>query len=319
MDIIISVIAGFIIDLFIGDPHFLPHPVKLIGKVVSKTENVLREKFKTDKELEFAGIILVAVVITAAFLAVYFIIYIFGFFGRIAKCAVMSIMCWQVIAARSLEKESMKVYYELENGTLDSARKAVSMIVGRDTENLSDEGVTKAAVETVAENTSDGIIAPMFFLMIGGPVLGMVYKAVNTMDSMVGYKNDKYMYFGKAAAKTDDFFNFLPSRIAAVLMIVSTFLLRYDVKNAVYIFKRDRYNHSSPNAAQTESVCAGALELRLAGDAWYFGKLVKKKYIGDDLRDIDHDDIKRANKMMYLSSVLALVLTVVLRLIIWKI
>ncbi|MCI1958576.1 MAG: adenosylcobinamide-phosphate synthase CbiB [Clostridia bacterium] len=319
MDTIIAVIAGFIIDFLIGDPHFLPHPVKLIGIIISKTESILRKKFKTEKGLEIAGVILVIIVILLTFLASYYVIFAFGIFGKLAKRIVMSIMCWQVIAARSLQKESMKVYDELENGTLGSARKAVSMIVGRDTENLSDEGVTKAAIETVAENTSDGVIAPMFYIMIGGPILGMVYKAVNTMDSMVGYKNEKYLHFGRAAAKTDDFFNFLPSRIAAMLMIVSTFFLRYDIKNAVYIFKRDRFNHSSPNAAQTESVCAGALELKLAGDAWYFGKLVKKEYIGDDLRPIDHSDIKRANKMMYLSSILALILILVVRVVIWKI
>ncbi len=223
-------------------------------------------------------------------------------------------MCWQIIAVKSLKKESMNVYNELENGTINSARKAVSRIVGRDTQSLTDEGVTKAAVETVAENTSDGIIAPLFYMLIGGPVLGFLYKAVNTMDSMIGYKNEKYMFLGRAAAKTDDLFNFIPARLSAFFMIISAFILKYDYKNAYKIFKRDRFNHKSPNSAQTESVCAGALNVMLAGDAWYFGKLVKKPTIGDDIRKIEHSDIIKANRLMILTSVLFLIFGILIRL-----
>ena len=215
-------------------------------------------------------------------------------------------MCYQILAARSLQTESDKVYQALETEGLPAARKAVSMIVGRDTQNLTDEGVTKAAVETVAENTSDGEIAPLFYMMIGGAVLGFGYKAVNTMDSMVGYKNDRYRYFGTAAAKLDDIVNYIPARVSAWLMIAAAWILGMDGKNAKRIYLRDRYNHKSPNSAQTESVMAGALDVQLAGDAWYFGTLYKKPTIGDAQRPVEHQDIRRAHRLLYGTSVLAL-------------
>ena len=191
-----------------------------------------------------------------------------------------SFFCYQILAVKSLKVESDRVYRALKEEGLISGRKAVSMIVGRDTKELSEEGVTKAAVETVAENTSDGVIAPLFYMVIGGAVLGFAYKAVNTMDSMIGYKNDKYRYFGTAAARLDDAANFLPSRLAALLMIAASFLLGMDGPGAFRIYCRDRKNHKSPNAAQTESVMAGALGVELAGNAWYFGKLYEKPTIG---------------------------------------
>lgn len=193
-----------------------------------------------------------------------------------------AVMTWQILATKCLRVESMRVYDALRTDGVDAGRRAVSMIVGRDTSVLDAAGVTRAAVETIAENTSDGVIAPMLYTAIGGPVLGFVYKAVNTMDSMLGYKNDKYMYFGRFAARLDDVVNFIPARISAYLMIAAAFIggRQLDGKNAYRIFKRDRFNHASPNSAQTESVCAGALRVQLAGDAVYFGKLVKKKYIG---------------------------------------
>lgn len=208
----------------------------------------------------------------------------------------------------------MKVYNALKNDGLEAARKAVSMIVGRDTQCLGVEGVTKAAVETVAENTSDGSIAPMLFLAIGGPVLGFFYKAVNTMDSMVGYKNDRYMDFGRAAAKLDDVLNYIPARLSARLMIFSCLFLgkEYSYKEAKRIYLRDRYNHASPNSAHTESVCAGALGLELAGDASYFGKIVKKKTIGDKHRAIEAEDIKRANRLLYATAVSCELMSVVI-------
>lgn len=207
----------------------------------------------------------------------------------------------------------MRVYDALSTDGVDAGRRAVSMIVGRDTSVLDAAGVTRAAVETIAENTSDGVIAPMLYTAIGGPVIGFVYKAVNTMDSMLGYKNDKYMYFGRFAARLDDVVNFIPARISAYLMIAAAFIggRQFDGKNAYRIFKRDRFNHASPNSAQTESVCAGALRVQLAGDAVYFGKLVKKKYIGDGLREIEYEDIKRANRLMYITAFLCELLSVV--------
>ena len=224
------------------------------------------------------------------------------------RLALETVMCYQILATRALRDESMKVYDALKTGTLQDGRKAVSMIVGRDTERLSEAGVVRAAVETVAENTSDGIIAPLFYAALGGPVLAWVYKAVNTMDSMVGYKNEIYLYFGRAAARLDDLVNYIPSRLSAVLMILASFFCRLDGKQAVKIYRRDRRKHASPNSAQTEAVCAGALGVQLAGDAWYFGVLHKKPVIGDDLRPVEPEDIPRANRLMFGTSVLGLLL-----------
>ena len=213
---------------------------------------------------------------------------------------VEAVMTYQILAARCLQVESGKVWKQLKAGNVEAAREAVSMIVGRDTQNLTEEGVAKAAIETVAENTSDGVIAPMLYMALGGPVLGFLYKAVNTMDSMVGYKNDRYLHFGRAAAKLDDVVNFLPARISALLMIGAAFLSgkSYNGRQAWRIWHRDSRKHASPNSAQTESVCAGALEIQLAGDASYFGKVVKKPYIGDPKRQVEYEDIRRANRLM---------------------
>ena len=227
--------------------------------------------------------------------------------------ALESFWCYQILATKSLKVESDRVYIALKDKGLEAGRKAVSMIVGRDTQNLTEEGVTKAAVETVAENTSDGVIAPLFYMLIGGAVLGFTYKAINTMDSMVGYKNDRYQWFGTAAAKLDDVVNFIPARVSAVLMIAASYLTGMDGKNAARIFRRDRFNHKSPNSAQTEAVMAGALDVQLAGDAWYFGKLVKKPTIGENLRPVEAADIMRINRMMIVASLIALVLFLAVR------
>ena len=316
-EITLCILVGFLIDLILGDPYDIPHPVVLIGKLITLCEKTAFKLFpKTDKGKFLGGIFICVVVIVLSMAVPAVILYFFGRISPYLRFAAECIMCWQIIAVKSLKKESMNVYNELENGTIDTARKAVSRIVGRDTKSLTDEGVTKAAVETVAENTSDGVIAPLFYMLIGGPVLGFLYKAVNTMDSMIGYKNEKYMFLGRAAAKTDDLFNFIPARLSAFFMIFSAFLLKYDYKNAYKIFKRDRFNHKSPNSAQTESVCAGALDVMLAGDAWYFGKLVKKPTIGDDIRKIQHNDIIKANNMMILTSVLFLTIGILVRLVV---
>ena len=215
-----------------------------------------------------------------------------------------AVMCYYLLAARSLRDESMKVCDSLRKGDIQEARRNVSMIVGRDTAGLDGEGIAKAAVETVAENTSDGVIAPLFYLFLGGPVLGWMYKAVNTMDSMVGYRNEKYLYFGRAAARLDDLANLIPARLSALLMIGASFLLGMDGKGAARIWLRDRRNHKSPNSAQTEAVCAGALGVRLAGPAWYFGRRFEKPFIGDEKRKVEWEDIKRANRLMYGTAVM---------------
>ena len=224
-----------------------------------------------------------------------------------------SAMCYYLLAARCLRDESMKVYRALAAGDTEGARRAVSMIVGRDTDALTAEGITKAAVETVAENTSDGVTAPMFYIMLGGAAAGFFYKAANTMDSMLGYKNERYLRFGCFSAKLDDALNYLPSRLTALLMILSAYLSGMNGGNAYRIWRRDRLNHASPNSAQTEAVCAGALGVMLAGDAVYFGKLVKKQTIGDDLRRVTPEDIPAANRLMYVTSVLMLLLTLTFR------
>ena len=312
---ITALVLGYILDLIIGDPHNLWHPVIGIGKLIHVTEIELRKRFKQEKFHErIAGMLLVVIVCTISATIPWILLTIAGRIHPYLKLAVMTIMCCQILATKSLKDESMKVYDKLKDNDLEGARYAVSMIVGRDTTSLSSEGVTKAAVETVAENTSDGIIAPLFYMAIGGPVLGFFYKAVNTMDSMVGYKNDKYLNFGWAAAKFDDVVNYVPARLAALLMILGAALLRMDAKNAWKIYVRDRFNHASPNSAHTEAVMAGALQVKLAGDAYYFGKLYRKKTIGDAKRGIEPVDIKKANQLLYITSFLAVFLVVGLRL-----
>lgn len=316
---IIAFIAGFVLDLLIGDPHFIPHPVRLIGSLISFLDKRLNSDVKYNSSENEAnltkykrGVLLAFTVIFATF-AVSVIILVGAYsINLYAGVIAEAVMTWQILATKCLRVESMRVYNALSTDGVDAGRRAVSMIVGRDTSVLDEAGVTRAAVETIAENTSDGVIAPMLYTAIGGPVLGFVYKAVNTMDSMLGYKNDKYMYFGRFAARLDDVVNFIPARISAYLMIIAAFIggRQFDGRNAYRIFKRDRFNHASPNSAQTESVCAGALRVQLAGDAVYFGKLVKKKYIGDRLREIEYEDIKRANRLMYITAFLCELLSV---------
>lgn len=316
---IIAFIAGFVLDLLIGDPHFIPHPVRLIGSLISFLDKRLNSDVKYNSSENEAnltkykrGVLLVFTVIFATF-AVSVVILVAAYsINLYAGVIAEAVMTWQILATKCLRVESMRVYDALRTDGVEAGRRAVSMIVGRDTSVLDEAGVTRAAVETVAENTSDGVIAPMLYTAIGGPVLGFVYKAVNTMDSMLGYKNDKYMYFGRFAARLDDVVNFIPARISAYLMIGAAFIggRQFDGRNAYRIFKRDRFNHASPNSAQTESVCAGALRVQLAGDAVYFGRLVKKKYIGDRLREIEYEDIKRANRLMYITAFLCELLSV---------
>ena len=312
MKILCVCLIGMILDWIFGDPVWLYHPVRIIGKWISFLEKILR-KFAGDQEgnekkLLIAGGILWILVILASAAVPMGILYLAEKLSPCAAFVLECFWCYQLLAARSLGKESKKVYKKLIQDDLSEARLAVSMIVGRDTENLTVEGVTKAAVETVAENTNDGVIAPLIYMLIGGPILGFVYKAVNTMDSMLGYKNEKYLYFGRVAAKMDDVAGFIPARISALLMILASCLLGMDGKNALWIWKRDRRKHASPNAAQTEAVCAGALQVQLAGDAWYFGKKHEKDTIGDPIREIEPRDILRSEKLMIGTEVLTFLL-----------
>lgn len=297
---------GFLLDLLLGDPYCLPHPIRLMGRCISALEKrLLGKSGLEDKGRERKrGRLLVAAVLTGTVLVSGLLLTAAYCLHPVLGILVETVMTYQILATKCLKVESMKVYKCLKDENLEAARKAVSMIVGRDTAVLDEEGVAKAAIETVAENTSDGVIAPMLYTALGGPVLGFFCKAVNTMDSMIGYKNDRYLHFGRAAAKLDDFVNFLPARISAWLMILAAFCggSSFSGKRAYRIYKRDNRKHASPNSAQTESVCAGALGIRLAGDASYFGKVVKKPYIGDALRKVEHEDIRRANRLMYLTA-----------------
>ncbi len=350
---ILAFFSGFLLDLLLGDPYWLPHPIRLIGSLISGLEKKLRNgKAERNSRNELKdGALLVFSVLTITVCVTAILIFaayhIHPYFGVLTE----TIMTYQILATKCLKVESMKVCHCLQIEGLEAARKAVSMIVGRDTSVLDEEGVAKAAIETVAENTSDGVIAPMLYTALGGPIAGFFYKAVNTMDSMVGYKNEKYLYFGRAAARLDDLVNYIPSRISAWLMICAAFIggksysgrqaykiykrdnrkhaspnsaqtesipsrisawlmicaafiggKSYSGRQAYKIYKRDNRKHASPNSAQTESVCAGALGIRLAGDACYFGKTVKKPFIGDACRSVEYEDIKRVNKLMYITA-----------------
>ena len=304
----IALAAGFLLDLIFGDPRWLYHPVCLIGNLISVLEKGIRKIFPKTNAGELAGgFVETLVVCLFSFGVPGIVLYLlYGYFPA-AGVLLETFWCYQLLATRSLKDESMKVYDRLKNGTLDEARYAVSMIVGRDTRELTETGVTKAAVETVAENASDGVIAPMLYMAIGGVPLMFLYKGINTMDSMLGYKNDKYLYFGRIAAKLDDVANYIPARISGWLMVAGTVFTGMDTKNAAKIYKRDRRNHASPNSAQTEAAMAGALEVQLAGNAYYFGKLYEKPTIGDPIRPVEPEDIKRANRLMYAASILGVV------------
>ena len=300
---------GFCLDLLLGDPHWAPHPVRLIGRLIAALEKLLRKLFPATKNgLLAAGFVLVALVLGLSFGVTALLLWACGLVSPWLAFAVETVLCYQLLAARSLRDESMKVCRALEAGDLPGGRHAVSMIVGRDTERLDETGVAKAAVETVAENASDGVIAPLLFLAVGGAPLGMLYKAANTMDSMVGYKNDRYLYFGRCAARLDDVLNFIPARLAGALMCLAAPFAGLDEKDAWRIFRRDRKNHKSPNSAHTEAAAAGALHVQLAGPNYYFGKLVEKPTIGDDLRAVEPTDIRRVNRLMLAASALGAVL-----------
>ena len=302
-----AVLGGFVLDALFGDPAWLPHPVVYMGKAISKLEKFLRPRLSKTPQGELLGGAIVAFCLpVGTFLLTGLVCWGAARLHPLLGLAVQMFWCGQALAARGLVQESTNVYKELKKPDLPGARKAVSRIVGRDTAELTAEGVTKAAVETVAENASDGVIAPLLYMLIGGAPLALTYKAINTMDSMLGYKNEKYLYFGRIPAKLDDAANYLPSRLAALLWVAAAAFTHNDAKGAWKIWRRDRRNHASPNSAQTESACAGALGVQLAGPAYYFGEYYAKPTIGDALRPVEPEDILRANRMMYVASSFAL-------------
>lgn len=326
----IAIGCGYILDLLIGDPHWLYHPVRLIGNLISWLESILLKEKDTSAKKYRKGMVLAILTPLITGIVIVSILVVGYHINMILGCVIETIMCYQILAVKSLKVESMKVYYALDKEGLQQARNAVAMIVGRDTKQLDEHGVVRAAVETVAENTSDGVIAPLFYMMLFGAAGGFVYKAVNTMDSMIGYKNDKYLYFGRFAAKLDDVVNFIPARIGGCLMVVSAGIAQlaekcntkdktnshYSIWNAWKIFKSDRKKHSSPNAAQTESACAGALKVALSGDNYYFGKLVHKPQIGQAIRPLEAVDIGRSNILLYITAFLMVIIVLLIRLII---
>ena len=314
MKICAAIVLGFLLDLWLADPAWMPHPVVIMGKCITGLEKFLRARFPATPEGErAAGRVLAVVLPVGTLLLTAAVCVVANRLHPLLGLAVQTIWCWQALAVKGLAVESRRVYGCLAAEDLPGARKAVARIVGRDTQNLTEEGVTKAAIETVAENFSDGVIAPLVYMLIGGAPLALCYKAINTMDSMVGYKNQRYLHFGRAAARLDDAANFLPSRLAALFWILAAALTGQDGKNAWRIWRRDRRNHASPNSAQTESACAGALDVQLAGPAYYFGEYYDKPTIGDARRAVEPQDILRANRMLFAGAFAALLVGLLLR------
>ena len=309
-----ALLIAYILDILFGDPAGIPHIVVGIGKLIDVFERLIRRALPQTPGGElWGGLLLVTLVLSFSAFPVWAALYFLGLLHPLARLVPEALICWQCLAARCLREAGLGVYKELIKPDLPAARRAVGYIVGRDTTQLDEEGIARATVETMAENTSDGVIAPLLFMAIGGGALGVFYKAVNTMDSMVGYKNDRYLYFGRAAARLDDILNYLPSRISGLLMVPAAFLAGLNAKNALGIFRRDRGNHTSPNSAQTESAAAGALGVQLGGDNIYFGKQVHKPTIGDALRPIEPGDILLMGRLMYCSAGLALLLGTLFR------
>ena len=309
----IAIVLGFVLDLLFGDPIGRFHPVCLIGRLISALDKCLYREEQTDRQKFRKGLLLVILVVLITAAVTGAILFLFLQIHIYAALLAAVLLCDSTLAMRDLQLESMKVRRALREpeDALEKGRQAVARIVGRDTQYLDEKGVMRAAVETVAENTTDGVVAPLFYLFLGGPVLAMVYKAVNTMDSMIGYKNDRYLFFGRAAAKLDDIANFIPARIAGLLWCFSAAITGADGKGAFRIWKRDRFNHESPNSAQTESACAGALGVRLGGPSVYKGVPVEKPYIGDDLRTIEPEDIRLANRLMFAAEAVMLLIILV--------
>lgn len=298
---LLSLYIGYIIDLIIGDPYSFPHPVKYIGKLIKVVENFVRKTAKTDKGLKIGGFFLWFVTVGTTFAVTYLVMRL-ARFNTVVYVIINSIVIYTTLATKCLKDEAKKIYEVLKTGDLQKSRTQLSYIVGRDTANLDEKEIIRATVETVAENTVDGLIAPLFYAFIGGAPLAMAYKAINTLDSSVGYKNEKYLHIGFASAKIDDIANYIPSRIAVILFTIGNFFLRNDYKNCFKIAIRDRKNHKSPNCAFSEGAVAGALGIQLGGTNVYFGETVYKPTIGDKTREIEVQDIARTNKILYATS-----------------
>lgn len=330
MILTIEIAIGFLLDLILGDPRWLPHPIVYIGKAINILKKSAQKKlygclykeiseeekksFKREEKKEhFFGMILSLIIVIGTFFVVFFSLWLLEKIHPLLRYILETFWIYQILATKCLKTESMKVYKKLKEGDLEGARVEISYLVGRDTQSLSEEEVAKATIETVAENTSDGVIAPLFYIAIFGAPLGMAYKAINTLDSMIGYKNDEFLYLGRFAAKLDDVANFIPARLCAIMMMAASFILGFDFKGSIRIFRRDRFAHLSPNSAQTESVAAGALKIQLGGTHDYFGKPVVKPTIGDNIRPVEYDDIKKCNQLLYATAILTAIVVILVR------
>lgn len=306
MNYLTAIILGYIIDIVVGDPYWFPHPVRFIGNLISTFEKCIRKFAKTDRALKIGGVFLLVLTVAITGLVMWAILWALSLAGEVYLFVGQVFFSWLILSTKCLAYEAKMVYRSFDGG-LEAARKRVAYIVGRDTNELTEEEVIKATIETVAENTTDGIISPLIYLLIGGPVLGMMFKAVSTLDSMVGYKNNKYLYLGWASAKFDDVLNYIPARMTGYIMVLASYICRLDGKSSYKILKRDRRNHKSPNCAWSESAAAGALQIQLGGTHNYFGKSVYKPTIGDDIKHVQKDDILKMNRLMYVTSVLSLI------------
>lgn len=313
----IDVILGYIADLIFGDPYWFPHPVRIIGIFISSLEKLLRSIFRSAKGEKIAGFLLAGVTVTLSYLAVWLILKISLSINIFLFHILNIIFIYTTLATKCLGDEAKKIYRFLKSNDISSARRSLSYIVGRDTENLDTQGISRAVIETVAENTSDGIIAPLFYLFIGGAPLAMAYKAINTLDSMVGYKNKRYINIGMASARLDDIANFLPSRITALLIIISSFFFRLDTRRGLFIMKRDGHKNPSPNSGYPEASMAGVLGIQLGGPSSYGGRIVEKPYIGDPLERIAPEHILLAIRVMYGTSILGFMLGCLIRYSLW--
>lgn len=305
--IILVMVIAYLLDLIIGDPYSFPHPVRFIGSLIRFTEGKIRKIFKSKNQLKIGGFLLWTITVGFTALVTGLILNLLCI-NNIFYVIIASIILYTTLSTKCLADEAKKIYEVLKTGDIEKSRKQLSYIVGRDTTSLSENEIIRATVETVAENTVDGIISPMMYGFIGGPVLAMAYKAINTLDSMVGYKNEKYGDIGFASAKIDDIANFIPARITPFFMMIASFILGFNSKKSIKIAMRDRKNHKSPNCAYAEGAVAGALEVQLGGTNMYFGEKVYKPTIGDKDRELEAEDILRTNKIMYLTSFIALVI-----------
>lgn len=308
---LIPLICGYFLDILIGDPRQLPHPVRAIGLLISNTEKVLRKK---DRFLKFKGLVLLIFVSFLSFIIPYILLKFLNSINVLVGVIISSLLIFQILATKSLYTETIKVYKALNCGNIQLAKKELSYLVSRDCETMEEEDIIRSTIETISENIVDGITSPLFYIMLGGAPLGMFYKAVNTLDSMVGYKNEKYMDFGYFSAKFDDVINFIPARLTSYLIVFSSFVLRLNYKDSYTILKRDKANHSSPNSGYAEAPVAGALGIRLGGKVSYFGVIHNKPTMGNEDRRPNIEDIKSTHKIMFLTSVLTLILLIIIQL-----